>query len=670
MEEKVTAMECFLSGLGIIAAGGALCLLPLKRFKHIVSVATIAAGSFLCGVPAAAVILNGGTYARVLRLAYPYDDANLMIDPLSAFFIILIGVGGSAAALYGTGYLAPYVKKGRSVSTHLFLFHLMIAAMMCVAVVQHVIVFLVVWEVMSLSSTLLVLFDRDKKEVVDAALFYTIVMHIGVACLMAGFIILSNAGGGYNLPELVNVLSSRDGTATAVFVLLFIGFGVKAGFVPLHGWLPRAHPAAPSHVSALMSGVMIKMGLYGIMRTIFLYGRPDFKLSLLFIVIALITAVFGVMNAMTCRDMKKLLAYSSIENMGIIGTGVGFGMLGMSSGNAVVAALGFGGALFHAFNHMLFKSALFFSAGAVYQQTHTRDMEKLGGLVKVMPVMAFLAFFGTIAISALPPFNGFAGEFVIIRGMLATLGSGDTHTVIVALGSIAVLGLVGGMALITFAKFYCIPFLGQPRGNAVAGAEEPSLTMIIPMAFLVGLSFLIGLFPDIAFRPLQSIGTFISAESVSLVQPHDDVLSSLFRLSACALLFILVSAAILIIRKLLLRNRSVVHEKTWGCGYRGGSARVQYTGHSFIQPFVNLAGNLSGVRSTKELPSGIFPRTARFASRGVDAVDHAVMNPMLRMLDRIFSRACEFQTGRVQIYVLYGFVFLIAALVYTMVAGK
>ncbi|HEY1406509.1 MAG TPA: proton-conducting transporter membrane subunit, partial [Spirochaetota bacterium] len=551
-----------------------------------------------------------------------------------------------------------------------FFYHLMVAAMMLVVVMQHVIFFLVVWEVMSLSSTILVLFEREKKDVVDAAIFYTVAMHVGVACLLVGFIILSVKGGGNNLSEIFSVLAAHDKTAKTVLALLCIGFGIKAGFVPLHGWLPRAHPAAPSHVSALMSGVMIKMGLYGILRTIFLYGKADFALSLIFILVSLATAVFGVMNAMTCRDMKKLLAYSSIENMGIIGVGVGFGMLGMAKGFDAVALLGFGGALFHAFNHMLFKSSLFYGAGAVYQQTHTRDMEKLGGLVKVMPVVAFLVLCGTIAISALPPFNGFAGEFVIIRGMLSALASSDSYVAILAIGSVSVLGLVGGMAVITFSKFFAIPFLGSPRSTAIHSAEEPSFIMIVPIVFLVSISFLFGLFPEYVFKPLQTISGFITSGGNDLAHYSDTISISLKKISIGSLLFVCATCGILLLRKMLLRNRPVVFEATWGCGYRAGSARVQYTGHSFIQPFVTLAGSLSGVKNIKELPQGLFPRTARFASKGIDAVDQAVMNPLLRMLDKLFSRAFGLQTGRVQIYVLYGFIFLIAVLVYTMVAGQ
>jgi formate hydrogenlyase subunit 3/multisubunit Na+/H+ antiporter MnhD subunit len=661
-------MDCFLWGIVIIVSGGFLSLLVPDKIGKLISLVSISFGSVLCSIPAIGAIFHGGTYSASIFLSFPFGMVKLVLDPLSAFFIILIGIGGISSSLYASGYCQ---SKGRSLAGHLFFFNLIVASMLMVTVVQHTLFFLVVWEMMSLSSVILVLFNRTKNGTGESVLFYTIAMHIGVICLLAGFLVLSISGNSYNFEDLSALLQKHDKTAQLVFILLFAGFGIKVGFVPFHGWIPRIYSVAPGNVAAFMSSTMIKIGIYGILRLLFLYGKPTLSQAVVVIIIALASALFGVLNAMVSRNMRKLLAYSSIENLGIVGVGIGFGMMGLSLNDQVVALLGFAGALFHTINHTLFKGLLFFGAGAVERQTDSLDMEKLGGLAKKMPLLAFLTVCGCCAISALPPFNGFSSEFVIISGMISSLKTTGALLTILVIGAIAVLGLVGGMALIAFTKYFSIPFLGSPRSSVTEHTEEPSLVVMTPIILLTLIALSFGLFPQIVIQPIERIAQFLTGGgSMSPVFVEPEINGLLSSVSKGMLLLVGSSVVIIGLRKFLLRGRAVSKGKTWGCGYQTESPRIQYTAHSFVQPFVFLTGKYSGVKKTQELPQGIFPRTARFMVRRIDAIEYTVVNPTLKFIKTIFDRALDLQTSRIQIYILYGFLFLIAALVYTILGGN
>ena len=665
-------MIVFITGIACIAVT-ALCaaILP-EKMKLPFAAAGITAGSVLAAVPAVTVLFKAEALSRVLPFGFPFGNVRLEMDPLSALFILVIAVGSSAGAIYGAGYLSKYKGKGMPLGSHLFFLGMLCASMLLLVTVRHALFFLVVWETMSLSSCFCVVFEHDDENTVRAGIFYAVAMHVGVALLIAGFLLLSVKTGSYDFSSFSAVLSQENRFSILAFLLLFTGFGIKAGFVPLHTWLPKAHPAAPSHVSALMSGVMIKTGIYGIFRIIYLSGVPARPLAILVIVIGTLSAVYGILNALSCRDIKKLLAYSSIENIGIIGMGMGFGMLGLSSGNGVAAFLGFAGALFHTVNHSLFKGLMFQSAGVVYQQTHTRDMEKLGGLTKRMPKTAFLCMIGSAAISSLPPLNGFAGELLIFLSMLATMTGAYVAVDIMSIGTIALLGFVGAMAVIAFTKLFSITFLGLPRSEIGAHAKEPSYSMLIPMGFFAALCLLAGIFPQYALRlffsPVDSLLAAGGLPPSDLF--HYDALNALSGVSRAALILCAMTAAVLIFRAVMLHGRRVEKNRTWGCGYRAGSSRIQYTAHSFVHPFVFQTGKVSGSLSETEKPEGIFPSKAAFVSRSKDLVESAIVDPPIKLIGRILARFPELHTGRTQTYILYGFLFLIACLAWTMLRGK
>ncbi|MBQ8168321.1 hydrogenase, partial [bacterium] len=421
-------MDYFFIGIIILFLSGITSIL----FKNKIAVLSLisAVASVLCIIPAVDVLLNGNSLVQSFDFNSLFGTVNFVIDPLAAFFVIVISVMSLASVIYSKGYLKPYIEKGKNINSHLVFLPVLIASMMTVVTCQNALMFLICWEIMSLSSFFLVIFENEKKEVRRAGIKYLVFMHLSVLFIMAAFAMLSLKSGSFDFASFKMVLQNNSHFANVIFMLTFIGFGTKAGFVPFHNWLPDAHPAAPSHVSAIMSGVMIKTGIYGILRTLDLIGTPSKSIAYAVLIISIVSALYGVLYAITQHDLKRLLAYHSIENIGIIGMGLGVGMLGLAYNSPVVAVLGFAGGILHILNHSIFKELLFLSAGSVYTKTHTRDIETLGGLIKVMPKTAILFLIGSVAICGLPPFNGFISEFLVYFGMFKGLAVHNFFSVI------------------------------------------------------------------------------------------------------------------------------------------------------------------------------------------------------------------------------------------------
>lgn len=660
-------MMFFITGISLIAFSALCSLILPSRAKTAASSSLISAGAVFCAIAAVKVLLTAEPLSLTFTVAHPFGAVQLAIDSLSAFFILLISVGSVLSAIYACGYLAPYRKAGRGIGAHLFFYNCLIGSMLLLVTVNHSLFFMLVWEIMSLSSLILILFEREKKDVVSAGVYYATAMHIGAACLLGGFALCAAKIGNYDIPSLDAILSGAGGISRAAYILLITGFAIKAGFLPFHSWLPRAHPAAPSHVSALMSGVMIKMGIYGIIRTLSLSGTPDMLTSSIFIIIAVFTALFGVLSALVSRDMKQLLAYSSIENIGIIGCGIGGAMFGIATGNTASSHLIMTGVFIFIFSHMLAKSALFFSAGTVYLYTHTRDIEKLGGLAHKAPAAALTALCASAAVCALPPFSLFAGELLMVGGFASGMSASAPALSAGMISIIAVFGLVGAMALFTFTKFTAIPFLGQPRtGITINEKVSPFMNTAMITAPLILLAC--GLFPQALAKLFSStVETLSGSAAIDAAAEASAVLSSLSR---ALTVFAGVAVGMLLLRHLLLRKRTVTSQSTWGCGYKASSPRVQYTGHSFVQPFLAITGSLAGLKFKIERPQGIFPKIARFSEKGIDTVDNMILEPSLNMLDRFFERLTRMQTGRIQIAILYGTLFIMAAISWALLRGE
>jgi formate hydrogenlyase subunit 3/multisubunit Na+/H+ antiporter MnhD subunit len=445
---------------------------------------------------------------------------------------------------------------------------------------------------------------------------------------------------------------------TGLFLLFFAGFAIKAGFIPFHTWLPEAHPAAPSHVSGVMSGVMIKMGIYGIIR-ILTNVQADFLLiGWILLAISTISGLSGVMMAIMQHDLKKLLAYHSIENIGIIGIGIGLGTIGLGLHNPVLAFLGFSGGLLHVLNHSLFKSLLFYCAGSVYQTYHTRNIEQLGGVIHKMPATAGLFLTGALAICGLPPLNGFISEVLIYLGLFMGLSAGSVYQSITFLFSIISLVLIGGLAIFCFTKAFGVVFLGSSRTEIKHPVAEVEAGMLLPQYLIAGLIVSIGLLPMVFLNPLSNllsvnfhIAVLPSLKSITMV---------LTKISLISIVLSILVSLILFVRRLILNGRKVVSGPTWGCGYTAGTARQQYTGTSYANNFAELAQPV--LQSKMEyIPINeeeIFPSTRTFSMHPVD-IFRLSINKIIDFIMLILKKIARLQTGNIQHYILYAFIFIL-----------
>ncbi len=460
-----------------------------------------AAGAFALGVAG----LLGGTLHVNIPALLPVGGVALGVDRLSAFFVLVIAVGALPTALYALGYTREY-EGHHSLAALGVAFNLFLAAMVLVALARNVLTFLALWEAMSLVSYFLVMTENEHDETRRVGWVYLVMTHAGFAALLAGFLLMTRATGTMDFagwPARAGLMDET--TRHAVFILLALGFGSKAGVIPLHVWLPRAHPAAPSHVSALMSGVMIKLGVYGLIRVAFdwLGAGPAWWGSAVLIVAAL-SAVLGVLYALVEHDLKRLLAYHSVENIGIILLGVGAGMLFQTYRLDGLAALALAAALYHTLNHSVFKSLLFMGAGAILQATHTRNMEEMGGLIKRMPQTALFFLVGSIAIAALPPFNGFISEWLTFQALLLSVQIPSHAVNLIFALAVAALALTSGLAAACFVKAFGIPFLALPRSGPAENAQEAGGAMRAAMAVLALLCLALGIAPTIVLPALNA----------------------------------------------------------------------------------------------------------------------------------------------------------------------
>ena len=422
---------------------------------------------------------------------------------------------------YSRGYLAGYF--GRYSSAHFSLHYTalvaLVASMMCVVLASGGFSFLFSWELMTIASFILILFEANRQETRRAALNYLVMMHIGFMFLVAGFVMLFNATHSSSFDAIEYYF--KLGNPLPLFVVLFIGFGMKAGLFPMHIWLPEAHPAAPSHVSAIMSGVMIKTGIYGVVRLMQAIDANTellYTIGLIVLLSGIVTGLWGVIFAAMQNDVKRLLAYSSIENIGVILIGLGIAAVGHAAGSDLIGMCGMCGALLHTVNHSLFKTMLFFGAGNIYSKMHTTTMNRMGGIAKHMPLTAALMAFAVAAICALPPLNGFVSELFIYIGMFN--GISDGHEVLYSVAGIIALSLIGGIVVLAFTKLYGVVFLGSPRSHEVAETQEVDGCRIGAMAIPAAFILFIGLFPQYAILPIARVAEAVTASDNTMVIDH------------------------------------------------------------------------------------------------------------------------------------------------------
>ncbi len=600
-----------------------------------------------------------------LNIPFWTGNPKLTVDGLSAFFILTLNFTILTGLLYGRGYLEPYIHKKRKseISLHYFSYIWLHIAMLLVCMLRDGIAFLVAWELMSVSSFLLVIFENEKKEVLKTGINYLIQMHIGMLFLLVAFILSETSDGIYGFDALVNYFQTHSNLF--LFILFFIGFGIKAGFIPLHSWLPHAHPAAPSHISGVMSGVMIKMGIYGILRVALSLDHDLLQIGIFVLIISLISGILGVMLAIVQHDLKKLLAYHSIENIGIIGIGIGLGLIGKATGNAMLALLGFSGGILHVLNHSLFKSLLFYCAGSVYQQCHTKDINHFGGLIKKMPYTSLFFLLASLSICGLPPFNGFISEFLIYSGMFQSISGSDFYFSILFIGSIIGLTLIGGLAMFCFTKAFGISFLGVERTEKTNHAKEVANDMLLPKFLIAALILSIGIIPVFFIQPIMKVASlYYSFPPETQINYFE---STMINVGFAGGIFLIVISAILGLRKYQQKKVAVAYGPTWGCGNTAGTPQHQYTATTFADNYVQLAKPILNIHThypplEKE---DIFPQNRKYETHSSDLIEQNILLKPIDKFLQILNKATILQTGKVQHYIVYPLVFIILVIVLT-----
>ncbi|MBN9096921.1 MULTISPECIES: proton-conducting transporter membrane subunit [unclassified Pseudonocardia] len=651
-----------------VAAATAALLVPRPARSAVVGVGTVLCGA--SGMAAGIVALTGPGWSAAVAGLLPLTGVVLSVDALSGVFLSVIGAVGIAVGIYGIGY-ARHGLDGRGVQAMEPLF---VAAMLLVPAAGGVGTFLVCWELMALTSLLLVLAEHTRRvEVASAARWYAVMTHLGFVAILIGLVVLAGHADNDSFPALrVAAAGLSPATAGLVFTLTLVGFASKAGILPLHAWLPRAHPEAPSHVSALMSAAMVTLGVYGIVRVGFdLLGGGSRWWWLLVLALGAVSAVYGILQAAIGTDLKRLLAYSTTENMGLVLIGVGAGGLFAAAGNMLLAGLALTAALLHVVNHAAFKTLLFLAAGSVLHATGSRDLDDLGGLRPRMPVTTAAFGLGALAGSALPLGPAFVSEWLLLQALVHGLAAGGMATAIMMPIAVATVALTAGLAVATFVKAFGVGFLARPRSEHAAAARESPPSMLAGMGVAAAVCVVLAVAPVLVLP-------VIGAASGRVFGVADPVLSGLLAvrlqgftgslsplLVAAAVVFATVVFAVAA-RLIAARHRARVAARLWDCGAGPLSARMEYTATSFAEPLQRVFDNVlrpeHDVDITHYRESRYLVDAVSYRLRVPDRVEHRLYRPVLSAV-RAWGRAGpRLANGSVHLYLGYGFAVVCGAL--------
>lgn len=652
--------------LAAIVVIAAIFLTPLKQKVWVATgvIATLAIAATSLAIKA---LVGGAIHLTTLSTPI-FGEESFAVDKLSALFLIIISIASVAVVLYSRGYLEGYLKRYAEahISMHYTALVILVASMMFVVMSSGGFSFLFAWELMTIASFILIPFEAERQETRRAALNYLVMMHIGFIFLVIGFVLVANVTGSANFTSIVEYFKIAN--PLPLFIVMFIGFGMKAGLFPMHIWLPEAHPAAPSHVSAIMSGVMIKTGVYGIMRLMQAIDHDIellYSIGLIVLLSGIITGLWGVILAAMQNDIKRLLAYSSIENIGVILIGLGIAAVGHAAGSNLIGMCGMCGALLHTVNHSLFKTMLFLSAGNIYSKLHTTAMNQMGGLAKHMPITAILMLFATVAICALPPLNGFVSELLIYIGMFN--GVSDGHEVLYSIAGIIALSLIGGIVVLAFTKLYGVVFLGSPRSHHVAESTEVDSLRIGAMAIPATFILIIGLFPQYAIRPIALVAEAITGADKSIAVNH--FAPTLEALSAAGWALIAIVLLIFVLKHRLQSNRKIEIGPTWGCGFTATNIRMQYTGESFSEGLESIGRPLmkDTIDGRAVDKSEIFPLAHKYRIKHNDKVGSLFGQLWVKLMHSINEYVMRLRTGRVNNYITFALVFFVLVLILSLV---
>ncbi len=603
--------------------GAFLCIVvPGNRKRAAIGIASQLVATLLVLVAVVPVLGHQPAIAAQLTWSYPVDLILLRIDGLGALFLAFSLPLTLLGAVYAHGYLQPYFESDRNIGVHYALLNFVSLSYLIIYSVENAMVFLLGWEIAALAAWLLVIWDYRNQRVRFAGFNYLVSTHLGLLFLITAFLVLFSQTHSFDFSQFGVFLRNPGTTRNVTFLLLVASFGLKSAFFPMHTWLPRAHAAAPAHVSALMSGVIHKAGLYGLLRFTLLLATPDEWMGWFLIAFGLLSAVTGVMYTTVQRDLKRLLGYSSTENVGIACLGFGLGYLGLTWHNPVLVVLGFAGGLLHVVHHAAFKCLLFYAAGAVYSATHSVDIERLGGLARRMPHTAVAFLVGGIAIAALPPLNGFVSEFLLYSALFEDSVLGGQARGLLVLAA-TVLAFVGAVSAFAMTRAFGLTFLGTPRDPHLHGAADPGLAMRSALYVLGAALFLFGLVPQVGLALIAvPVGQFVAlshtgVDVARVLAVPLALLLPVVTVSAVVLLLVGVLAAV---RKWALPAPAPAH-RTWGCGYNQPLPRAQYTGASFSGHLASYYKTLLPTKLDRHMPHGPFPDEAHLRTHTPDAVE-------------------------------------------------
>ncbi|MCC6994188.1 MAG: proton-conducting membrane transporter [Deltaproteobacteria bacterium] len=567
------------------------------------------------------MLVRGGEARSVYAWSYPVETVAFQMDALSAFFLAWSLPLTLLGTIYAFGYLRPNFKT-RNAGVQFALLNVVSLSFIMIYTFESAMPFLLGWEIAALAAWLLVIWEYRNQKIRFAGFNYLVSTHVGMFFLVAAFMVMYSQTGSMDFLSFATLLHTPSSLRDVTFVLLITSFGLKSAFFPFHTWLPRAHSAAPAHVSALMSGVIHKAGLYGLLRFTLLMGDPEPWMGWYLIGFSTLSAVAGVLYTSAQRDLKRLLGYSSTENVGIAGIGFGVGYLGLCWHQPALIALGFGGGILHLLNHALFKCLLFYAAGAVYTSTHTIDLERLGGLSRKMPWTGGFFLLGGLAISALPPLNGFVSEFLIYSGLFSQAApAGMERGLLVVVG--ALLAFVGGVSALSMVRAHGITFLGAPRDPAIHSSGEVKAPMLLPMAVHAVGMVALGLLPVVGLSIVNQPATlFLELQPQAHAVAFMKVADGLWPITQIGVLVVALVLVLAVLRRWLVGRPQPASVGTWGCGYPAVSPRMQYTGTSFSRHFASIFETFLPHRERKKLPETCFPAgTGHLNTHCADAVE-------------------------------------------------
>ncbi len=655
-------MALFFAGLGLIIAGAIVATI-LREWDGADTLlqVLVVTGCVLSGVTAVSVLVQGTHPQYVLQASVPGGDWVFGIDALSAVFLLVILGVGATTLRFGVVYLAAYRGRRPIWFSHAA-YAVLLVALALVVVARSVVPFLSAWEIMAVGSYFLIVFEDDKAEVRRAGLVYLVATHFGTLALFAMFATwaLGAHAADWSFASLA-VVAPRLAGGGFVLTLAVIGFGVKAGLVPLHFWLPPAHAASPTHVSAILSGVVIKAGIYGLLRVLTMLGGGPAWWGWGLLLVGAASGVLGVLWALAQHDLKRLLAYHSVENIGIILMGTAVGALGTHYGHPVVATIGYAGAVLHTINHALFKSVLFLAGGSVYRATETRELEQLGGLARALPYTTVAFVIGAVAIIGLPPLNGFVSEWLVYQALLRASQSADVLRLAVL--GVPALALIGALALACFAKVIGVVFLGRPRSARARGVTEmPLRPLLAPMYVLAGLCVLLGVAVPLGVAPSLRAGAIAAHATAAHLGDARALLVDARVIGTLAAAMLALILVVWVGRWLLQARAPRRTGATWSCGYTGVTSRMQYTASSFAAPLLTAFGRLSGVQ-TRRSPTS-------FATHPYDLVLDRLAAPVWARVRRAALRLRPLQQGRLYAYLIYVMAALLTLLGYLALASR